>query len=84
MEIWKKLSSFDGKFWWKKKKSSAGLAWKLLHSTLLETWKKISRFDGKFWWKKKSSAGLAWKLLHSTRCQIDDYGLGLTLSNNCK
>ena len=40
----------------------------------------MENFDG----KKKSSAGVAWKLLHSTRCQIDDYGLGLTLSNNCK
>ena len=40
----------------------------------------MENFDG----KKKSSAGSAWKLLHSIRCQIDDYGLGLALSNNCK
>ena len=41
----------------------------------------MENFDGN---KTKKLCWLASKLLHSTRCQIDDYGLGLTLSNNCK
>ena len=40
----------------------------------------MENFDG----KKKKLSWFSMKAVHSTRCQIDDYGLGLTLSNNCK
>ena len=47
------MENFNGK-----KKNSAGLAWKLLHSTLMETWKKISPVDGKILMEKKRKAQL--------------------------